>query len=410
MWEQILIFLEQYRHQTIYIGCSGGVDSMALTHFLHTHKFQIHLLHVNYHQRGNESDADMELVRTVAKDYVVPYSVKHYDKQLKGNFQANARTFRYAFFEEMAAQNDGIIALAHHSDDQVETFFMQLMRQSGIPGLACMPEKRERIIRPFLHISKEELYRYAKENNVLWREDHSNQSTRYLRNKWRIEYIPLMEKTIPSLKQSVEVLIQAFQQTQQKLEHELHPVATMVFETGQLSVEVFHSLSDEALFELWRQLKQPVHLFSRFLELKHYSKGKYIESKSPFTRIVNEGDYLTFVPEQQQIILPRLIITPVSQLPPVFSKTEIYLNAEKVSGKLMIRPWKEGDRIKPIGMHGSQLVSQVIKDAKIPSTERENVLVVCDDKTIHWVINLKIGKTAVALAEDSQIIRIELRD
>lgn len=410
MWDQVLIFLEQYRNQTIYIGCSGGVDSMALTHFLHVHQFQIHLLHVNYHQRGSESDADMELVKAVAKTYGIPCSVKHYTNQLKGNFQENARTFRYAFFKEMAAQNDGIIALAHHSDDQVETFFLQLMRQSGIPGLSCMPEKRENIIRPFLHLSKEELYQYAKQNALIWREDLSNQSTRYVRNTWRLKYIPLMEKTTPSLKQAVQVLIHAFQQTQCTLEQKVQAVATDIFETEKLSKEVLQSLSDEEVFELWRQLKQPSNLFPRFLELKHYSKGKHIESNSPFTRIVNEGEYFTFITEQQQNRLPQLIITPVSQLPSVFSKSEIYLNAEKVSGQLIIRQWEQGDRITPIGVDGSQLVSQVIKDAKVPLTERGKVLVVCDESTIHWVVNLKIGKLAIAKPEDPQIIRVELRD
>lgn len=410
MWEQVLISLEQYRHQTIYVGCSGGVDSMTLVHFLHAHQFDIHLLHVNYHQRGNESDADMKLVKAVAEQYSVPCSVKHYKNQLKGNFQENARKFRYAFFEEMAAQHDGVIALAHHSDDQVETFFMHLMRQSGIPGLACMPKKRKNIIRPLLHLSKEELNQYALNNNIHWREDLSNQSTRYLRNKWRLEYIPLMEKTVPNLKQSAQTLIHVFQQMQLELEEKMAPAAVQIFERNSISKKELDSFSDEEVFELWRQLKQPSNLFQRFLELKHYSKGKHIESHSPFTRIVNEEECITFVTEKPQNTLPQLFITPVLQLPSVFSKTEIYLNTEKVSGKLCIRKWKQGDRITPIGVQGSQLVSQVIKDAKVPSTEREKVLVVCDEHTIHWVVNLKIGKTAIAKPEDPRIIRVELRN
>ncbi|MBC9812862.1 tRNA lysidine(34) synthetase TilS [Crocinitomicaceae bacterium CZZ-1] len=410
MWEQVLIFMEQYRHQTIYVGCSGGVDSIVLAHFLHAHQFRIHLLHVNYHQRGSESDADMELVKTVAQQYSVPFSVKHYTRQLNGNFQENARVFRYAFFDEMALQTDGVIALAHHADDQTETFFMHLMRQSGIPGLACMPEKRERIVRPFLHLSKEELYQYAINNQLVWREDLSNQSTRYLRNKWRLEYIPLMKKTVPDLQVSVEVLVHAFQQTQRRLEQNMHPVSAEVFTTGKLTKEAFQSLSDEEAFELWRQLKQPSGLFPRFLELKQYTKGKYIEVNYPFTRIIHEGKYIVFVTEQQQTLLPRLIITPVAQLPRVFSKTEVYLNPEKVSGDLVLRNWEQGDRISPIGVSGSQLVSQVIKDAKIPSAERKKVLVVCDAKTIHWVVNLKIGKAAISKPGDPRIIKIELQD
>lgn len=408
MWEKALKTMERYRNMTIYVGCSGGIDSMVLVHFLYSHQFNIHVLHVNYHKRGKESDDDMEFVRTFCKDRKIPFDVRHYNENSTGNFQQNARTFRYDFFREFASKDSGVIALAHHADDQVETFFMNLMRQSGIVGLASIPEKRENVIRPFLHVYKYDLYEYAGKNQIEWREDKSNQSTDYLRNKWRLEFIPRMEKVIPNLKQSVHILVNAFQETQKELEAKIKPVSTEIFETKRLSIEEYNSFSETELFELWRQLNQPSKLFSRFLELKHYSRGKFIETITPFGKIVNEGAYLSFSEEKEHVLLPRLKITPVKSLPSIFSKSSVYLNPDKIHGELKLRRWQQGDKISPVGVKGKQLVSQIIKDSKIPHSEREKIIVVHDDKNIHWVVNLKIGKIAISQYCDTQIIEVKL--
>lgn len=186
MWENALKIMEQFRSKTIYIGCSGGVDSMVLVDFLHKNQFKIHVLHVNYHKRGLESDKDMEFVKKYCEDQSIPHTFTHYTDKKKGNFQQNARDFRYDFFEKKAS-HDGVIALAHHADDQVETFFMNMMRQSGILGLSSIPVIRGQYVRPLLHLFKSDILNYAQTNNLEWREDLSNQSTHYLRNKWRFQ-------------------------------------------------------------------------------------------------------------------------------------------------------------------------------------------------------------------------------
>lgn len=402
--------MERYRHQPVFIGCSGGIDSMVLTHFLAEHRFDVHVLHVNYQKRGTESDHDMEFVRTFCKERNIPFYVRLYEEYSKGNFQENARKFRYDFFETFASEKNGVIVLAHHADDQVETFFMNLMRQSGIIGLAAMPVVRDNYIRPFLHLSKEDLIAYAIRNNVKWREDKSNQSAEYLRNKWRLEFIPHMEKTVPDLKKSVLTLIRTFQETQQELEEKIKPIAFRIKEQKQLPVKLFHSLSAEELFELWRQLKQPSRLFSRFTELKNYSKGKFIEANAPYEKIINEGSYFSFVEIQENETLPALKISGVSALPPTFSKSEIYLNPDKIRGTLKIRKWKKGDKLSPIGVKGKQAVAQIIRDSKVPFSERAAVLVVHDDNSIHWVVNLKVSSIAVSKAGDSNILKVELEN
>lgn len=409
MWGKVLIFMEQFRNNTIYIGCSGGIDSMVLTHFLHENLFKIHVLHVNYHKRGAESDHDMQLVRAFCEERNIPYSIKHFKNKEKGNFQENARKFRYHFFEEMASQSNDIIVLGHHADDQTETFFMNLTRQSGILGLACMPAIRKQYVRPFLHLSKQDLYGYAQKHKVKWREDKSNQSADYLRNKWRLEFIPQMKKVVPELQQATEILVNAFQETQRELEIKIEPVSKSILESNCMAKELYNSLSSPELFELWRQLNQPSNTFPRFLELNDYSKGKHIEAQSPFIRIINEGAYFSFLEKEDKQNLPGLKITPVASLPESFSKSVIYLNPDKLTGTLKIRKWQQGDKISPVGIKGTQPVSQIIKDAKIPHIRRNDILVVCDEKNIHWVVNLKIGKTAISHTGDQQILKVEIQ-
>lgn len=381
---------------------------MVLVHFLHKNQFNIHVLHINYQKRGTESDGDMELVRTFCRKHKIPFDIRFYEENLKGNFQENARKFRYDFFEQFREKKGGIIALAHHADDQVETFFMNLMRQSGIMGLASIPVVRGNYVRPFLHLSKDDLADYAVKHDVEWREDSSNQSVEYLRNRWRLEFIPEIEKIVPNVKQSVLTLVNAFQETQYELEQKIRPIASAITENNQLPIECYNELSSEELFELWRQMNQPSNLFPRFMELKNYPKGKFIEANEPYTKIINEGTCLAFVGKTVRSEIPDLKITKVSALPTVFSKEEIYLNADKIKGTLKIRKWMRGDKLSPIGIKGSQSVAQIIKDSKIAFSERENVLIVHDDKNIHWVVGLKIGKMSIAQMNDKEIVKVEI--
>jgi tRNA(Ile)-lysidine synthase len=407
-WHEVLAFLEQYRQQTIFVGCSGGVDSMVLVHFLLHNDFQMHVVHVNYHKRGEESNKDMALVQQFCSNNNIPHTLADYQTTKKGNFQELARQFRYDLLQQLAQEN-GMIALAHHFDDQVETFFMNLMRQSGIVGLAAMPRVRHQFIRPFLQLNKQDVLDYAHQNKVEWREDASNQSTNYLRNKWRLEFLPLIEKTQPDINQAVKIIVGAFQQTQQELQQKMEPIAQQIQQTQQLSKAQVEHFSTEELFELWRQLQQPAQLFPRFSEIQSLQKGKHIELHTPYIKLVNEGTYFSFI-SNKRVALPSLDIQIVNVLPQHFSKTTIYLEATKIVGQLQLRKWKQGDKISPVGMKGEQLVSKIMKDAKISHAQRENTWVVCDEQHIHWVVGLKVGKFALAQPNCTEILVVKLAD
>ena len=407
-WQEVISFLEAFRTQPIVVGCSGGLDSMTLLHFLHKHGFRIIALHINYHQRGVESDLDQQLVADFCTKQQIEFYHRDYATDEKGNFQELARKFRYQFFEEIATKNNAVIAVAHHQDDQVETFCMNLMRNSGMMGLAAMLRINGRVIRPFLNLSKQELLEYAQNNKLEWRDDKSNFETKYLRNKWRLEFIPLLVEKYPTIKESILTLIDVFQRNQEALTAKMIPYANLIRNTNQITIEQLHQLTDNELFELWRQLNQNPRNFHRFKEILEYKSGKKIEVREPYKSISRTTDSLLWTPNKTIQSDRKLLVEKINSLPTKFDKNCIYLNPEKIQGKLILRPWQLGDRINSIGVKGSQLVSKIIKDAKIPLSKRDDIYIVKDDLEIHWVVGLKIGRNAISKTGDHIILKISI--
>ena len=171
----------------VFVAASGGLDSSCLIYILNSLKFDIEVLHVNYNLRGEDSILDAKSLALFCASLNVKFSQKeiHLQEQLinRGNLQQIARDVRYNWFEEVSAENvNALIALGHHQDDQVETFFLNLARKSGVIGMAAMLEVNGKYIRPLLPFSKKELEAFAIENKINWREDVSNKSNKYRRN------------------------------------------------------------------------------------------------------------------------------------------------------------------------------------------------------------------------------------
>lgn len=403
-------FLEVCRKKTVFLGCSGGLDSMVLLALLQQHQLKIHVLHVNYHKRDQASDLDMQFVIDYCEQHQIPYSIKHYRKQEKGNFQANARDFRYTFFEQMAKKKDAIIALAHHADDQVETFLMHLMRNSGLRGLAGIPYQRANIYRPLLNYFKNDLHKYAQANNIVWREDQSNHEKNYLRNNVRLSYIPEIESQQKDFKKSVLKLVDVFQKNQLLLEKKMTHITTQIKKQSRITISTFEQMNEFEQYELWRQLGQTSNTFHRFQNILKLGISKHIKLIHPFQKIIREKEFLTLISSNEIENIPALKIQNIKHLPNNFSKNELYLNQDKIIGDLRVRKWEIADKVKSIGVNGSQLVSKIIKDAKISLSQRKQIYVVHDDKNIHWVVGLKIARIANAEKNNQNIIQIQLKN
>lgn len=398
-----------------YIACSAGVDSTTLLSIFKSLGWHVEAIHVNYHLRDEDSNKDQEHIELFCKKNDIPFHLKSIDlgqqlKEKKGNLQEEARKIRYIFFETFIQQSeDNYIILGHHIDDQIETFLMHLARKSGIMGMSCMLPLNNQYARPFLTIKKDDIISFAKSQHIEWREDVTNQTNKYTRNILRNILIPKLRELHPNLDQDIQLLIHKFQENQKILEEKIKPIQNTILEKNFLSFEIFDHLSENETNELLRALGITSNYLSEIKKLRISQKGKFIKlnQKTPFKSIHFENGGFKFISKQPVIITkPELIIEEVSSLPISFNTHEIYIDPKKLKGNLNLRKWEIGDRMKPIGLKGSKLISDIIKDAKIPSHLKSDVLVLTDSEDIIWCVNIKVGANASANEKSEKIWRI----
>ena len=193
------------KSKKLLIAISGGLDSVVLTHLFSELKYDISLAHCNFNLRGTESDLDTKFVNNLSQKsynqiFINYFETEKYAKEHKLSTQISARDLRYHWFQELAIEHQfDYILTAHHSDDNLETFLINLTRGTGLDGFTGIPAINENIVRPLLPFSREEILKYAIENKIEWREDASNASTKYIRNKIRHQVIPVLKEINPSL-------------------------------------------------------------------------------------------------------------------------------------------------------------------------------------------------------------------
>jgi tRNA(Ile)-lysidine synthase len=392
----------------IFIACSGGVDSIVLANLISGICPNITLLHVNYNLRGQASIEDQYFVEQFALANKLKLEVKSIDtlamlEEKQQNTQELARTIRYTWFKEKLENPKSVLLLGHHKDDQIETFFLNLSRNSGLKGLCCMLEENNPIYRPLLPFSKKEILDFASENKIKWREDASNSTNKYRRNKLRNTYLPFLQQEIPSLGDSVILLIQKFQEELKRIKKEIKFTSQKAKNDEKIDFSEFDKLSTDELILFLEEFGFSARQLSEFEKLRNTAKGKQIESEN----FIVQHDVTHFsIYQKTKLILPKLLIEEVKKEPKIFTKNEIYISKETLVGKPQIRFWKNGDRINPIGLHGSQLISDIIKDAKISNFKKKSVCVVHDDQKILWLVGLKVSKYVLNIGQVEELLKI----
>ena len=202
-FKKILMTLgEDIPSKKFLLAVSGGADSAVLSHLFRVSGFEFQIAHVNYHLRGEDSNLDQKVVEDFCKKNNIKFHLKDVSEEEKSqmkSLQNWAREIRYNFFFNLLEkENLDFIVTAHHLNDELETFIINLSRGSGIKGLSGIPKNENRILRPFLTFSKSEIYAFAEENNIDFREDKSNQKDDYLRNKIRIKIVPKITEIFPN--------------------------------------------------------------------------------------------------------------------------------------------------------------------------------------------------------------------
>jgi tRNA(Ile)-lysidine synthase len=412
--EHFKSFFSTYPADLYFVAVSGGVDSMLLLELMFQNKLPIHVLHVNYHLRGNESNEDELLVRNYCKSNNIPITVEsiHLKEELEangGNLQNEARKVRFEFFQkELNKIPNSKLVLAHHLNDQLETFFLQLLRNSGIAGLSGMKPLNNTLLRPLLNFKKEEIYSLAIERKISWREDKSNAKNDYSRNRLRNEIIPFLTVEIPTLENSILLLQEKFQVRLLETNEKIETIHLEIEKLRSLKIATWNQLESIEKIELLKKLEIPTYLFDAFNKLAHAQKGAKIQWNADLIQklVIRENDYFQFITNGEEFKLPKIEIEKIIDLPSTFSKSTIFLDESKIIGEISLRKWQIGDRIFPIGIKGSKLISDVITDAKIPNHLRENQLVLTDDDKILACLNLSIDRRAIASKSSQSILKI----
>jgi tRNA(Ile)-lysidine synthase len=417
--------------ETVVVGVSGGADSVALLHALWSLRQELQtdlvVAHLNHGIRGEDSDRDAEFVRGLAARLDVPSVVEKVDlpglrKQMRLGMEEVARKVRYDFLERIATSAQAArIAVAHTADDQVETVLLNIIRGAGPEGLRGMPAVRGKIIRPLIDLFRSDVEAYLRENDLKWRTDATNLDPAYARNRVRLELIPFLEEKFnPRIRDVLLSLSRLAAEEAEVVRAEAEKAfESAVKEAGRESVAFDAAVlrgSERALVR--RCLRMAIETVKGDLRDVEYGQVERIvgklESGEDFGLTLPSGRVYASLARGRLLIyrrtdarrvevrrklavpgrteVPELSIAIETRLVPKTARpllpSQAVVDSSKLSGPLVVRTWKPGDRMVPLGMAGHKKLQDLFTDRKVPREERGRIPIVADDEKIVWVVGV----------------------
>lgn len=447
--ETQLPFLKEAK---LLLAISGGIDSVVLAHLCKQVNLDFALAHCNFNLRGDESDADEDFVLDLAEDldvevFVEGFDTDKYAKINKLSTQMAARELRYSWFDDLCNQlGFDYVLTAHHADDNLETFLINLSRGTGLDGLTGIPEFNDYVVRPLLSFSRDDIEAYASENRLKWREDSSNASTKYLRNKYRHEVIPKLKEINPRFLDNFMVtqehLTEAKTILEDRMDAVLEQVVDRISSVGiYFDVEKISQLSNPKayLYQLlknygfteWNDLvnlldaQSGKQLFSETHRLikdrdtiiltdlltdvtsnevaEYHIEPVEVRSRSTVKRFSIEKDQnqfktphgILFFDEADAIVKP--------------DQNTIYVDKDLLKYPLTVRKWQEGDYFYPFGMTGKKKLSKFFKDEKLSLLDKEKIWLLCSNNDIVWVIGKRQDNRFKITNTTKHILKISIQ-
>jgi tRNA(Ile)-lysidine synthase len=418
----------------ILLACSSGIDSMVMTHLCQKLNLNITLAHCNFCLRGHESNLDEAFVVDYASKQDILVFSKQFDTQSfvdnsKYSIQMAARELRYNWFQSLSEQHQfSCVLTAHHADDNLETFLINLSRGSGLDGLVGIPEKNGIFLRPLLPFSRDQILQYAQKHQIEWREDSSNVSLKYQRNQLRHKLVTVLKEIYPNILESLTKTQSHLEASKELLESHIHDIEEQVIVKTNLGEIHFDINALKALKSM------PLYLFPLFnkygfSDWKALSKlldgqsGKKLLSKT-HTLIKNRqvlillsNDLPTATSQKIESdndiafienLGCHMKIDKVSVLDSPDTNT-IYVDFDKLQFPLELRPWKNGDYFYPKGMEGKKKISKFFKDEKMSLSEKDKTLLLCSDAQVVWVVGKRQDARFIASETDALMCKISLQ-
>ncbi|MBM3436698.1 MAG: tRNA lysidine(34) synthetase TilS [Bacteroidetes bacterium] len=421
----------------VVLAVSGGIDSVVMTELFDLGEFRYSVAHCNFKLRGSDSDHDEDFVRSLAskkgvKFHVRQFDIKNFARQEKISVQMAARSLRQQWLSQLADEfGYSCYATAHHRDDQIETFFINLLRGTGISGLHGILPKQGKLIHPMLFAGRQEIEIFAKAKKLDYRTDSSNLKTDYKRNKIRHQLLPVLKSIQDNYDKIMSDNIERFRQAEEIYNQQINAIKNkLVMKTGELTIiPIKDVLSLEPMETYLFEILQPYNFHFSDIEAIIHSfttqPGKMFFS--PTHKLIRDRDNIVIYKSEPDLEKDWVFKVHRDnsdlQFPPgirlsQFDKTPefqftndsniAFLDAEIIPVNLEIRHWRKGDYFYPLGMNQRKLVSDFFTDSKLSIAQKEKVWLLCSGKDIIWIAGYRIDNRFKITEHTSKILMVEL--
>ena len=408
------------KKEKILLAVSGGIDSVVMMELFSASGFDFAIAHCNFKLRGEESDKDELFVRGLAKEKNAKYFVKRFDtrefaKKNNLSIQMAARQLRYDWFESIIEKEGySLYSSAHHLDDQIETFFINLFRGTGISGLHGIKPKQGKLIRPLLFANRRDIETYAEINKIIYREDSSNKKTNYLRNNIRHNLIPVLEKIKPGFADMMDQNIKRFSQSEQIYRNEietkkrkivqhinnevkiaitqlekLKPLETYLYEfliPYGFSFAITYDISNSLKSGSGKKFFSDSHILIRdrdFLLIRKKEGNKFNNCKEHKIHLADN-----YISRPIELKLEKLGFSDDFSFSE--DKKVASFDFDKLVFPLILRKWKKGDHFFPLGMNNKKLLSNFFIDNKFSLFEKEDTWLLTSNDKVVWIVGHRI--------------------
>ena len=399
------------KENNLLLAISGGADSVCLFFALKELGYNVELAHCNFNLRAEESDEDEYFVKELANKYGVKFHVNSFETQKyaseqKISIQMAARDLRYKWFDELLAVNNlDFVITAHHKDDNVETFFINLIRGTGVNGLCGIKAKNKKIIRPLLEISRQEIESYLTKNKIKYRNDSSNSEVKYLRNKIRHQLMPLLKEMNPNIEQIItnEIFVldgvsKVFQEQMTAIKERL-----LVQKEGIYKLNISELIELQHLEVILFEILKPFGFseVDQIIKAINSQSGKQFFSDT-YQLIIDREQIIISALEnhQEDIEIREIEIEIKNPLTMKFAGSLDFslnknpnvakLDFDKLSFPLKLRKWKNGDKFRPLGMRNFKKVSDFFIDEKYSILAKQKQWLLCSEDDIVWIVGNRI--------------------
>ncbi len=418
---------------TVIVALSGGADSVALLAVLTALGYRCAAAHCNFHLRGGESDRDERHARAIAKKLGADIHVRHFDteayaEQMHVSEEMACRELRYRWFEHLRRTLGAqAVAVAHHCDDNIETMFLNLLRGTGIHGLAAIRHRNGFVARPLLDVTRAEIEEYLGLRDIAYVTDSTNLSNDFKRNRLRNVLLPKLYELFPEARRSIAKSISYLRENAVVYDHAVKTACGRYRHGDAIDLAALlaeypapATLLYEMLHPMGFSLSQVRSIVAcadgsgqRFRSSSHaavLSRGRLLLKELSCSDTVAREYPVSLREDIDVPVKLRVAVVPAVGFRPEKDGSVLYLDASVLEGspRFALRRWRRGDRMIPYGMKGSKKLSDVFTDLKLSLLDKQNLWILTRDSRILWIVGLRASALYPVTDATERIVEVSL--